>query len=149
MPMSNSFDHLARQFGCFARLFLGVRRGRFRGYFTASAASTTARSAAFTASELPKRANSSSSTIATAKNRRALSTYLPRESRLALEKLTSGISRSERLIGSFYFRISSPLVFRGSSGTDDPDDTARHALREDDEHRPAELRLADADRTHR
>jgi hypothetical protein len=43
---------------------------------------------------------------------------------LAFEKSTSGISRSERLVGSVSFGIVSPLTFRGPSGADDPDDTA-------------------------
>jgi hypothetical protein len=51
-------------------------------------------------SELPKRANSSGSTVATAKDRRAFLAYLPRGSHLALEKSTSGISRSERFLVS-------------------------------------------------
>jgi hypothetical protein len=118
-------------------------RFAFAGYFTGSAASTTARSAVFTASELPNRANSSGSTIATAKDRRAIAAYFPRGSRLALEKSTSGISRRERLVGSVSFGIGSPFALRGSSGADDPNDTARDALREDDEDGPAELRLAD------
>src|SRR5579864_8482759 len=92
-----------------------------------------------------KRANSSGSTIATAKDRRAFSAYLPRGSRLALEKSTSGISRSERLVGSVSFGIGSPFALRGSSGTDDPNDTAGHHLREHQEERPAELRLTDQD----
>jgi hypothetical protein len=82
----------SRAVGPYAAVRFDPRDDRFAfaGYFTASAATTTARSAAFTASELPKRANSSAATIATAKDRRAFSAYLPRGSRLALEKSTSG-----------------------------------------------------------
>jgi hypothetical protein len=115
--------------GVYVAVRLGPREDRFAfaGYFTESA-STTARSATFTASELPKRATSSGSTMATAKDRRAFSAYLPRGSRLALGEVDLG-DLLQRALGRFsLLRHGSPFALRGSSGTDDPDDTARRAF---------------------
>ena len=61
------------------------------------AASSSARNAAFTASELPKRSNTSGSTSAIAKDRRARAAYRPRGSRRIAAKSTSGTSMLRKL----------------------------------------------------
>ncbi len=60
-----------------------------------------------------------------------------------MEKSNSGISRNERLVCSVFFGIGFPLAFRDSPGADDADHTGCDTLREDDEDRSAEPRLAD------
>ena len=83
---------------------------------------------------------SSGSTIATANDRLAFAAYLPRGRRLALEKSTSVISRSERLLGSVSFDIGSPLALCRSPRADDSN--LLSAFEMNDEKKTSEAREA-------
>ncbi len=101
--------------------------------FNVFAASTTARRAALTASELPKCAKSLGSTKAIAKERRARAAYLPRGKRFIFEKSTSGIAFSEAGDGSLLLFIGSPFALARAARADDSKNTTVDSFGEYDE----------------